>query len=84
MTGITEIHLHISISRDKLACLILEALYQASPPDGLTPTEALEIMPEETQADMRRAAVAAARYMQSCINEAIATSQHAPEEATIQ
>jgi hypothetical protein len=60
--------LAVEIDEAELACRILEAQVEMRRPHGMSAREALETQTPQLQADVRRAAVAAIRYLTECVN----------------
>lgn len=65
---VRKLALAVELDQDELACRILEAQVEARRPKGMTATQALAGQPAELAADVRRAAVAAMRYLEERIN----------------
>lgn len=57
----------IEMSRDELACRILEAVCGEPRPRGMTASQAMDVA-GETGDEIRRAAVAAIEYFGECMN----------------
>lgn len=60
--------LAVELDVNELACRILEAQVEERRPRGMTAAEALATQSEELQGDVRRAAVAAIRYLKEQVN----------------
>ena len=60
--------LAVELNEEELACRILEAQVGMRRPAGMSAMEALRTQTPELQADVRRAAVAAMRYLEERVN----------------
>lgn len=62
--------LAVELDEAELACRILEAIVGSKRPPGMTAAEALATQTEQSQQDVRRAAVTAIRYFHEQVNAA--------------